>query len=130
MRSKIKDFFIKPLLALAVAIPAMSMMKVNSAEAGHKNRRAAIIAGAIIGGAIAYNHYKRRGHYYQRGHYGYAQPRYYKRGYYGHRYHGKRYYGHRHHNKRYYGKRYYGKRYYGQGHRFYRSYQGSVHRTR
>ena len=91
MQSQVRDFFIKPLLALAIAIPAMSTVNVGSAEAGSK--RAALIAGIIIGGAIVYHHHKKRNRYHKkRRHYGYAHPRkYYKRGY-----HKRRGY-HRHH---------------------------------
>ena len=76
MRTHLRDFFVKPLLALAVAMPVAGAFSVSEADAG--NRRAAIIAGAISGGAIAYHHYKRKRHhrsYYRSGYYGY--PRYY-----------------------------------------------------
>ncbi len=106
--------FLTPLMALAVALPIATTSNISTAEAGHKNhKRAAIIAGAIIGGAIIYNHHKRkkyRRHYrksYGHGHYrsGYRS---------GHRY------GHR------YGYRY-GKRY---GHRYGHGYRGHGYSSR
>ncbi len=104
MHIQVRNFLIKPLLALAIAMPAMMAGNVGSAEAGHKDRkRAAIIAGAIIGGAIIYSHHKRkkyhrkahRKHYYGRKHY--------RSGYrYGHRYgHRHRVYRHHRHGYRY-----------------------------
>lgn len=85
--------FLAPLMALALALPIATTSNVSTAEAGHKNhKRAAIIAGAIIGGAIIYNHHKRK-----------KYNRHYRKSYghgYGHRYgHGHRYakqYGYRH----------------------------------
>lgn len=92
MRSQIRDFLIKPILALAVAIPVAGFVQVPEADAG--SRKAAIIAGAIIGGAIAYHHYKRNKryrHYNRRVYYGY--PRYNRVRYHRH-YHR---HAHRHH---------------------------------
>jgi len=66
MQTQFRDFLIKPMLALAIAIPAMMAGNVN-AEAGDRGKRAAIIAGAVIGGAIVYNSYKRKK--YKRKHY-------------------------------------------------------------
>lgn len=113
MRNPILDFMVKPLLALAVALPVVTMAGVGQAEAHHKHwRKGAAIAGAIIGGAIIYDSYRRHRHYRHHGYYGspyrgyYGHGGYYKRrGYYGHRgyYHGPRrviryrgYRGHRH----------------------------------
>lgn len=84
MRTQVRDFLIKPMLALAIAVPAMMAGNVSFAEAGSKHRRAAIIAGAIIGGAIIYNHHKRKkyqrrhsyGHGYNRSGYRYSNNRY------------------------------------------------------
>lgn len=48
-------------MALAIALPIATTSNVSTAEAGHKShKRAAIIAGAIIGGAIIYRHHKRK----------------------------------------------------------------------
>lgn len=65
MQDALKDFFLKPILALAVAVPVMATVNVGDADAGHRYKRGAIIAGAIIGGAIAYNHYKRKRYKYR-----------------------------------------------------------------
>ncbi|MGI9352899.1 MAG: hypothetical protein ACR2O3_15150 [Rhizobiaceae bacterium] len=107
-----RNWFLKPLLVVAVAMPIVSAVQVQSADAGHRHHRGAIIAGAIIGGAIAYHQYRKHRKYrhYSYGHgYGnryYSGHRYGKRYYRGHRY-GKRYYrGHRYH--RHGGYRYYG----------------------
>lgn len=89
---RISNFLLKPLLVLAVAVPAMTTFNVGDAEARHKYR-GAVVAGAIIGGAIAYHHYKKRKHY--RYHGRYAHPRYRVR-------HHHRYYGHRHVPRGYY----------------------------
>lgn len=76
------------------------MLKVEDADAHHRKYRGAVIAGAIIGGAIAYHHYKKRRNY--RHYRGYVNPRYrvrsrrynnyYHRHY--HRYNQPRYYHH------------------------------------
>lgn len=108
LRMTFSKIFLTPLIALAVAIPIATTSNVSTADARHKNhKRAAIIAGAIIGGAIIYNHHKRkkyRRHYrksYGHGHYRSGHRyghRYGHRSRYGYRY-GKRYghrYGHRH----------------------------------
>ncbi len=98
--------FLTPLMALALALPIATTSSVATAEAGHKShKRAAIIAGAIIGGAIIYNHHKRKKykrHY--RKSYGHGH---YRAGHrYGHRYGYKRYrYGHRHGYRHGYGYR-------------------------
>ncbi len=94
----------KPLLIVALALPLATTMSVQSSEAGSKHRRAAAIAGAIIGGAIVYNHIKKRKHYrhrnvvrykghrrYHRGH-----GRYYVRGGHRHRYYNRGYRLHHH----------------------------------
>lgn len=80
------NFLIKPLLALAVALPVATTLNVQSADAHHR-KTAAIIAGAIIvGGAIAYHNRKK-----------YRYHRYHKR-HRGVRYHRHRCgYKHRHH---------------------------------
>lgn len=99
MRIQFRNFLIKPMLALAIAIPAMMAGNVGTAEAGNKHhKRAAIIAGAIIGGAIIYNHNKRN-RYHRRAHRGhYYGGRQYRSGYrYGHRNRYGHRSGHRHH---------------------------------
>ncbi len=101
MSTPISKFLIKPMLALALALPVFSTVNVQSADAGHKNKRAAIIAGAIIGGVIAHNYVRHhRGKRYHRhyGHRRYKVRRHYNRGYY----RGYRYGHHRHYGKRYY----------------------------
>lgn len=94
----ISNFFVKPLLMLAVAIPVFASVPVSQAEAGSK-KRAAIIAGAIIGGALVYHsHRKHRRHY--RGHH---RVRKHYRRHHGHHYrHGKRYHRGHHYRKRYF----------------------------
>lgn len=52
MRSEVKNFFIKPLLVLAIAVPAMSTVSVDDAEA--RKRLGAFIAGVVVGGVIAH----------------------------------------------------------------------------
>ena len=84
MTSHIQNLLLKHCLALVLAVSFVFIAQGTSAEAGHK-KRAAIIAGAIVGGAIAYHHYKKRKAYSR--HYGY-RARHYKRKHY--RYH----YGH------------------------------------
>ncbi len=108
MHTQVRNFLIKPLLALAIAIPAMMAGNVADAEARHKHKRAAIIAGAIIGGAIIYKHHKRkkyhrrvnRNKYYGRKHYRSGHRSGYR---YGHR--NRYHYRHRGVNRRngYYG---------------------------
>jgi len=96
LRMTFSKIFLTPLMALAVAIPIATTSNVSTAEASHKNhKRAAIIAGAIIGGALIYNHHKRKK--YKRHHrksYGHGHYRSSHR--YGHRYGHRNRYGHRH----------------------------------
>lgn len=74
------NFLVKPLLILAIAVPVASTTAVQNADAHHW-RKGAIIAGAIIGGAIVYHNYKhhrkyRRHHRVYYGHPGvYYAPR-------------------------------------------------------
>ena len=60
MTVSISNLFLKPMLVLALAVPLAGAVGTNNAEAGSKEKRAAIIAGAIIGGAIAYDYHKRK----------------------------------------------------------------------
>lgn len=94
--------FLRSIMAVAIALPVAMSANLSSAQAGHKNfKRGAIIAGAIIGGAILYKHHKRKK--YHRSH----RRSYYGRSYYhpGHRYnrygyrHGHRHHGYRHHHR-------------------------------
>ena len=61
MNAFFKDFFVKPLLALAIALPAVATVHIEDADAHHRKKRAAaFIAGAIIGGAIIHHNRKRK----------------------------------------------------------------------
>ena len=82
-----KNWILKPLLAVVIALPVFSTVQVQSADAGHKNRRAAIIAGAIVGGAIAYNYHRNHRKYRKhRNHYRYGIGHHHHRHYRGSRY--------------------------------------------
>lgn len=101
MLNKISSTMIKSMLAIALAIPLFTTVNVSNAEAGHKHRRTAIIAGAIIGGAIAYHHYRKRKHRSHRSYH--SGPRYkVRRHHRGYRHRGHRrggfYRGHRRHH--------------------------------
>lgn len=94
MRSNINRFLARSLLALALAMPVLITIEMSRAEAHHKNwRRGAVIAGAIIGGAIVYHNYRKHRKYRHHGRY-YYHPR--KRVRYHRRHHHRGYY-HRHH---------------------------------
>lgn len=87
----LNKWLLKPMLAIAVAIPVYTTVNVQSADAGHRYKRGAVIAGAIIGGALAYRHYRKHRKY---RHYGYGYgTRHYRS--YGYRKHRRSYYGHR-----------------------------------
>jgi hypothetical protein len=114
MLSSVKNFLVKPIMAFAIAVPLMAAGNVNTAEAGHKNhKRAAIIAGAIIGGAIIYNHHKRK-----------KYKRHYRKSYG----HGHYRAGHRHGYKHYRSGHRYGYRHYRSGHRY--GHRGRVYHRR
>lgn len=95
MTGKMRDYFIKPLLMLAIAVPAMSAVNVSEAKAG--KRTAAFIAGAIIGGVVAHKIYRKR---YKKRYRVYHAPRRHGYVYYAPRRHG--YYVRRHHGARRY----------------------------
>lgn len=88
MKQSLSNWALKPVLALAVAVPLYGAAAVSDADAGHRSRTAAIIAGAIIGGAIIYNHHRYR--------------KYKRRHYVRHHHH-----GHRHAHRNRYGRLYY-----------------------
>ncbi len=70
MRFLFKKTLMRMVLALAIAMPALTTVQINSADAGHKNkRRAAVVAGAIIGGAIIYHNYRKNRRYRHHGGY-------------------------------------------------------------
>jgi len=93
---RISNFFIKPLLALAVALPVATTLQVGEADARHK--RSAVIAGVILGGAIAYHQYRKHKKYRHRGSVRYGRS--YGRSY--HRSHRHRHFSRRHYHRGYY----------------------------
>lgn len=102
MTRNFTSWLMKPLLILAIAVPAFASVNVSNAEAGSKYKRAAIIAGAIVGGVIAHRAYKRSNRHYRYNRYHaprHRAHRVYRHGHYsGHRHHARHYnrhYGHR-----------------------------------